>query len=164
MYRPQFAYSTPPGCRDEDFIHYFDSSNVPLLASDVNGLTISNIPLPLDRDAPFYWRGIKVALRTTSGGVAFGDTEPNFSVKFRDVYDNDLSDDLVPAVEYAFPMNPLLGTNFLVKGPPVPLEPEIYCPPGGVILAFIQVPSLSRSVAYFPEFAFFGVKRFKECE
>ena len=67
-YRPQFAYATPPGCRDEDFVYYFDGSNVPLLAQNIGpGMEIDYIPLPLDQDAPFYWRGWKVAMQFSPG-------------------------------------------------------------------------------------------------
>jgi hypothetical protein len=69
-YRPQFAYPTSRGCRDEDFVYYFDGSNVPLLANGLAaGVEIDYIPLPLDQDAPFYWRGWKVGLFITSRPV-----------------------------------------------------------------------------------------------
>lgn len=170
MYRPQFAYSTPPGCRDEEFIYTFDGSNTAMLNQDISGLTLSNIPLVLDQDAPFYWRGWKF-------GPSRQGTQPptiptiyayvQVDVRLRDPYDNDLSDDWVPAVNYGYPQNALLQTNLaLFTGPPVLLEPEIYCPPGGVILAFVRATALARGgklAVNTASFGLYGVKRFKEC-
>lgn len=155
MYRPQFAYSTPPGCRDEDFVYYFDGSNIPLLNQSISGLTIPNIPLPLDQDAPFYWRGIKVDIRTT------GTVAPNVQVKFQDCYQNDLSDGLVPATQYGFAQNPITFQGANYTGPPVPFEPEIYCPRGGYILLFLRAPALANPTFLFA--TLFGVKRFAGC-
>ena len=167
MYRPQFAYSTPPGCRDEDFVYTFDGSNVPMLYQDISGKTIDNVPLPLDRDAPFYWRGVKLATISsaagpngTVGGIT-GYSFPNVSVKFRDAYNNDLSDGLVPATQYAFSMNPLQFNNSMLTGPPFPLDPEIYCPAGGVLWFFLKAPTLAGATLL--SVTLFGVKRFKGC-
>jgi hypothetical protein len=92
IYRPQFAYATPPGCRDIDYVYYFDGSNTPLLNQNVSGLTIPNIPLVLEQDAPFYWRGIKVnALRETNGGVPDSYEIPDLKVRFEDHLNNKLS-------------------------------------------------------------------------
>lgn len=156
IYRPQFCYPTPPGCRDEDFVYYFDGSNTPLLNQDVQGLTLSNIPLPLQQDAPFYWRGIKVELRGAGGGPAI----PDLYVKFQDPYLNFLSDGLVSATTYGFAQNPVVFNQAEYTGPPVPLEPEIYCPPGGLIQFFLFCPT--GTVSY-PMVTLFGVKRFKDC-
>ena len=156
IYRAQFAYPTPPGCRDEDFVYYFDGSFIPMLNQDVQGLTLSNIPLPLQQDAPFYWRGIKVELRGAGGGPAI----PDFYVKFQDCYLNDLSDGLVSAATYGFAQNPVTFNNADYTGAPVPLEPEIYCPAGGLIQFFLSCPV--GTVSY-PMVTLFGVKRFKDC-
>ena len=167
MFRPQFAYSTPDGCDDQDFVYTFDGSNTPQLFTDISGKTISNIPLLLQRDAPFYWRGIKLAtLVSTSGpnGSAGGITSysfPNVNVKFQDPYLNDLSDGLVPATQYAFPQNPLNFNNSLLTGPPYVLDPEIYCPAGGYILFFLQAPVLSSPTLL--SVTLYGVKRIKGC-
>jgi len=159
MYRPQFAYPTPPGCRDEDFVYYFDGSNTPMLNKDISaGLVIEHIPLVLQQDAPFYWRGVKVDLRPGSGS---GPTQPNISIRFRDCYQNDLMDNYIPATQWGFAMNPVKFNNGDYQGPPVPLESEVYCPRGGVLEFFINSPVLAN-----PSYVFvslFGVKRFKEC-
>ena len=155
MYRPQFAYSTLPGCKDEDFVYFFDGSNTPFLNQSVSALSIPYIPLILDQDAPFYWRGIKLDMRTT------GAVPPNVNVKLRDCYQNDLSDGLVPATQYGFPQNPVTFNGQNYTGAPVPLEPEIYCPRGGVILFFLEVPTLANPS--YLSVTLFGVKRFTGC-
>jgi len=155
MYRPQFAYSTLPGCKDEDFVYFFDGSNTPFLNQSLSGLSIANIPLILDQDAPFYWRGIKIDMRTT------GAVPPNVNVKLRDCYQNDLSDGLVPATQYGFPQNPVTFNGQNYTGAPVPLEPEIYCPRGGVILLFLSAPALANPS--YLSVTLFGVKRFTGC-
>jgi hypothetical protein len=155
MYRPQFAYSTLPGCKDEDFVYFFDGSNTPFLNQSVSALSIPYIPLILDQDAPFYWRGIKIDMRTT------GAVPPNVNVKLRDCYQNDLSDGLVPATQYGFPQNPVTFNGQNYTGAPVPLEPEIYCPRGGVILFFFEAPTLANPS--YLSVTLFGVKRFTGC-
>jgi len=168
IYRPQFAYVTPPGCRDVDFIYYFDGSNTPALNQNfATGLDYSaptgGIPLTLEQDVPFFWRGLKVSLRATlTNGDPDAYGEPNFTMRLMDNYFNFLSDDMVPAEQYGFPMNPLVFNGQLLTGNPVPLEPEIYCPPGGVLWLFLKFP-VTADIDYFPELALYGVKRFKEC-
>jgi hypothetical protein len=167
IYRPQFAYATPPGCRDVDFVYNFDGSNTPLLNQDFDGLDLSNpsggIPLVLEQDVPFYWRGIKVgALRKQISGVPSSYQFPDMDVRFKDCYENFLSDDMVPATEYGFPQNPLSFNNSLLTGTPVPLEGEIYCPPGGTLWLYLKVASLGTG-EFYPAVALYGVKRFKEC-
>lgn len=159
MYRPQFAYETPSGCRDEEFVYYFDSSNTPQLAVDISGNRIDNIPLVLEQDAPFYWRGVKVDFISGSGGP--GPMAPQLFCKFQDPYQNDLSDGLVPATHAFFAQNPVNFNTADYTGPCVLHEPEIYCPRGGVILFFVQAPILANPA--FPFVSLFGVKRFQEC-
>jgi hypothetical protein len=159
IYRAQFCYATPPGCRDEDFVYYFDGSNTPMLDQNVSGLALSHIPLPLEQDAPFYWRGIKVELRAVGGGPS--PSIPDMYVKFRDCYLNFLSDGLVSAVTYGFAQNPVTFNNADYTGAPVPLEPEIYCPAGGLIEFFLQAPVSWQAI--YPLVTLFGVKRFKDC-
>ena len=170
MYRPEFAYPTPPGCRDEDFTYHFDGSNTPLLNQDISGKTIENIPLVLERDAPFYWRGWKVVLREAEipdeGPPIVIYVFPNFQVKLRDCYDNNLQDNWISSTQFGFPQNPVLFNNTLLTGPPCLLEPEIYCPRAGVIMAWIQAPVLHTGPSvnnFFASFTLYGVKRFKEC-
>jgi hypothetical protein len=128
-----------------------------MLNQDVSGLRLDHIPFPLQQDAPFYWRGIKVELRGSGGGP----TIPNFYVKFRDCYLNFLSDGLVSAVTYGFAQNPVTFGNADYTGAPVPLEPEVYCPAGGLIEFFLQAPVAAGAI--YPLVTLFGVKRFKDC-
>lgn len=167
MHRPQFAYPAADGCRDEEFTYFFDGSNTPMLYTDISGKRIDDIPLMLERDAPFFWRGIKLAAVESAGGPngtiggVTGFAIPNVSVLFRDPYHNDLSDGLVPAVHYGFPSNPVAYGNALYTGVPFLLDPEIYCPPGGYILLFLEAPVLSSPTLL--EVTLYGVKRFKGC-
>ena len=171
MYRPPFAYPSEPGCRDKRFTYTFDASNTPVLNQDLNGLNVPYIQLPLEQDAPFYWRGftagplrISVNAQTTSYAL------PNYSLMFWDCYENKLSDcpvggPYIQAALYGFAMNPLSFRSSLLQGPPVEIE-EIYCPPGGVIQAFITLPSLDSSggKTYSLSLSLHGVKRYKECD
>lgn len=174
IHRPQFAYPTPEGCRDEDFVYHFDGSNVPALNQDISGKTIENIPLALQRDAPFYWRGWKLGpIRNVQdleeSGVNIQYLPPDINVKLRDCYENQLQANWVPATEFCFPMNPLTFNSSLLTGPPVPLEPEIYCPPGGVIWLGLRAGVLHTPVVlpfvddFLVAISLYGVKRFKEC-
>ena len=173
-YRPQFAYATPPGCRDEDFVYYFDGSNVPLLAGGIApGVEIDYIPLPLDQDAPFYWRGWKLGgLRNVQGPqgcpAVYPTTYqlPDFRIKLQDCYDNDLMDSMVNAAECGFPQNPVSFLSGLLTGPPIPLEPEIYCPRGGRLQAFIRGGGSLGGFGNlnFVSLSLYGVKRYKECK
>lgn len=176
MYRPQFAYPTPDGCRDEEFTYFFDSSNTPMLGASLSAVTLSNIPLVLDQDAPFYWRGAKLGLllAVLGEGITRRYEFPNIQVKFQDPFQNDLSDGLIPATQSFFPMNPLnFGTaagaglpvrSALFTGAPVPLDPEIYCPSGSCILFFLKSPALELLSTASLSVTLYGVKRFKECD
>jgi hypothetical protein len=121
MYRPQFAYPTPPAYEDKDFISYFDFTNTPLLnntALAAAGLVI-NIPLVGLQDASFAWRGVEIA------GV--NGSDPIVSVQFKDCFGNAQSDDFVPIDLYRKPSGAAI-----VGGLTVPIEPEIFMPPGAV--------------------------------
>lgn len=173
-YRPQFAYATPPGCRDEDFVYFFDASNVPMLTNGISpGVEIDYIPLPLDQDAPFYWRGWKVDLLTVFGPhgcpAVYTVTHalPDFRIKLRDCYDNDLSSAMVNGSQSGYPQNPVVFLNQALTGPPVALEPERICPRGGVVQAFIRGGASLSAAAHhlnFVRISLFGVKRYKECK
>jgi hypothetical protein len=167
-YRGQFAYPTPPGCRDEDFVYSFDGSNVPMLGQNIATRTIENIPLPLDQDAPFYWRAIKVGLFLN---ITFGESTitqyrtPNLSLWMKDCYENHLSDGYIPAPQYGFAQNPISFNGQLLTGPPMPLESEIYCPRGGVLWLNVKDNSIFTGSTGYYNFllTLWGVKRFKDC-
>ena len=123
MYRPQVPYLTPPQYEDHDFVHYFDQLNTNLLNSALSlaaGGSILGIPLILQSDAPFFWRGVKI------------NGPSNFAVRFRDPYWNYMSDDFVPLPLDYSPREPAaVGSNPLV------LE-DIRCPAGSVILVDVK--------------------------
>jgi len=96
-----FTYSTPPpGWHDEPFDYYFEISataNQPR----------KEIPIQMDTDADFYWRGVT--------GFLVGDG--NLSLQWRDAWDNQLSDDLI------------VSANALGVAPNCrPISPEVCCP------------------------------------
>jgi hypothetical protein len=169
IYRPQFAYPTPPGCRDIDYVYFFDGSNTPLLNQDFSGRDLSvpasGVPLTLEQDVPFFWRGVKVgALRVTVSGAPSLYEYPDMTVRFKDPYENFLSTDPLPAVNYGFPSNPWAFNDSKLTGAPVPLEGEIYCPPGSVVWFYLSVHNFqSLNGRYFPQVALYGVKRYKDC-
>jgi len=168
LYRPQFAYQTPDGCREEDFIYVFDGTNTPALNQNLNNVNFAPpnaIPLNLDQDVPFLWRGIKIGpMRETTSGTPVAYLLPNISVQFRDPYNNDLSIGLVPATHYGFPQNPVTYNSGLYGGNPVPID-EIYCPPGGVVQLFLSAGALgSLPLQFFLSVSLHGVKRYRECK
>jgi hypothetical protein len=124
-YRPQFLYPTPDEYRDEDFTHYYDTVTNLALSNALSHLSagqmILGVPLQLDTDAAFFWRGLKVI------GPA------SYAVRFRDPYGNYLSDDFVP-----LPLNAAPNLPAVFGTPPVILDPEIACVAGGVILVDIK--------------------------
>ena len=112
-FRPQFVYPHVEGTRDEEFVYFFDRTNVPNLAQPIlPGKTAPNIPLPLDPDAEFHLRGI--AIYDPSGLAGF---------QLRDQWGNYLTDSFI-SVDLAMQAS---GTDA------PPLEPEIVCQPGAVL-------------------------------
>lgn len=124
-YRPQFAYPpTPDGWIDEEFEYYFDPVNTPGLNVSVTGQIALKIPLQLQKDAEFIWRGVQIS----------GNTGP-LQVRLYDAFDHELAATLVEVDrEYSATLNggPPIGRL------PIPMEPEIRCPPGG----FLQIDLL----------------------
>ena len=166
IYRPQFAYATPPGCRDEDYTYFFDSSNTPAFNQNSSFLSLSNIPLVLDKDAAFLLRAWKVGALRTVNGIPSGYVVPNVNLQLQDPYLNNLQDSQSPAIETGFPDNPVPITGGLLATPPVILEPEIYCPAGGCLLVSLTCGAVSGGCGFsqgFFSLMLYGVKRYKEC-
>lgn len=142
MYRPQFAYPTPPDCRDEAFSYYFDDSNTPALLIG-NGATINGIVLQTQNDAPFFWHAIK-----------FNNPSSNLQpfIRLRDAFGNYLMNDYIDANLIAFP-------SFIkqIGALPITREPELYCPAGSVILLDVQN---TQGAAGNLEVTMLGVKRY----
>jgi hypothetical protein len=128
------------------FAFYFDSQNVPALTQDIAvGAQIANIPLQLDRDAPFIWRGASVLADESGLGVQF--QGPDGSL---------LSSAFEPVLQSFFPGGALgPGFGFVVH------EPEIECPVSGVILLSLANLSGAAIVSPVVEVLLLGVKRWR---
>lgn len=147
-FKPQWAYETPEGYRDEIYLYPFSFS---VLA---DGKTLANnLPLQLDDDVPSIIRAIvfpNVGLQPST--VEF----PSF-VRIRDSNGNPLSDGLVLAA----------GVYGLSGGQDqnafgFPIEPEIPCSPGGTLLfdflvasngvvSFLDVPFAPGAIKFFAQ-------------
>ncbi len=78
LYRPHFPYATPEGCRDEPF-EYFFQVTIPV------GTTPAVILGPLEKDAPFFLRGVRITHN--------GDPGQEVAIQFRMPDGTLLSDD-----------------------------------------------------------------------
>jgi hypothetical protein len=147
LYRPQFAYPpAPAGFKDEMFAFYFDSIGVPALGQGIPvGATIANVPLQLDRDAPFIWRASSVLSNQAGLGVQF--QGPSGSL---------LSNGFVPVLQSFFPSG-ALGPGFGL----VTHEPEIECPVSGVVLLTLANLSAAPIVDPTTKVLLMGVKRWR---
>jgi hypothetical protein len=126
LYRPQFPYSSIPDCREEQFHYFYDSTNVAALGTSIAaGASLLNIPLPLQPDAAFLWRGFKAG----SSGL---------SIRLKDPYGNYLSPCPVPIELYGDTPNDSSGNS---GGFCVPWGQGIYCPPGGNVFVDFYNPT-----------------------
>ena len=155
MYRPQFAYATPPGYTDQDFSYSFDFSNTPLLSTPSGFITpgsvIANAILPLQPDEVFLWRGWKVQSFTFALMPLY--------IQFRDPSGNYLSLCPVPVAHIAQPSG-ATGWGSAV----VPIEPEIACPAGSNVLVNIVLPNVPGFNVPTPRILLLGVKRGPEMQ
>jgi hypothetical protein len=115
-YRPQFDFcDTPEGYYDVDFEYVFNFENTPALGTVLAaGEMALDIPLQLQTDAPEY------LIRE----IQIGSPQAALSVRFRDAFENYMSEDFIPSWCYASTQ----GNNGMVQ------EPEWPCPRGGTIL------------------------------
>jgi hypothetical protein len=121
IYRPQFAFPTPDGCRDQEAELFYDTQSNPGLAvAPGDPAKIYNIPLTIDPDAEFLWRGVKFDHVKNA----------NIGVRFRDPYGRYMSDDFVPIwLCHISPSNTLtMGGQACIH------EPEIVCPAASVVM------------------------------
>jgi hypothetical protein len=118
MHRPQFAFSTPPECLDEAFSYYFDGFLTTALSLPA-AQTVRGIPLRMQTDQPFLWRGVRI--KAATGVVA--------SLRFVDAFGNRLSD-TIQSLDLTFSPSQLTNIGALA----IAWEPELVCPPGAVIL------------------------------
>lgn len=163
MYRPQFAYArSSPEFDDFDFNHYFDFTNVPFLNNTAMpaGALLQNIPLQLQTDFPFYLRGLQV-----KGGP--GTAQPaNVSVRLKDPFSRDLSNDFLPLGLYITPSGAVSATTAVIpvtafRNNPltVVFEPEVRCPAGSIWWLSIQNPTATTQDLTQVRILFSGVKR-----
>ena len=154
IYRPQFAYRTPKGFRDVEFEHFYDSTTLAALAPVSGSVSpVYSIPLNIDPDAEFRWRGVKIDHLFSL----------NVGLRFRDPYGNYLSDDFVPVWLAFIPPSLTIYTG----GQSCIHEPEIVCPASSVVLldvcSYDTVPWSSRGLL---SILLTGVKRYVDtcCE
>jgi hypothetical protein len=156
-HRPHFAYQTPAGYVDERAEFPFDYRNAPSFNSaSVPYLQyMESIPLRLDADAEFRWRGI-----------SWEYPDPGFfyvgqiAIRLRDAYGNYLSSDFIPILNYAqayhimqpwndtgglnnpAPPSPPTFVSPFVGGMAVPFADEIICPASSVL--WLDIQNLNR--------------------
>jgi hypothetical protein len=146
-YRPQFAFATPPGYRDEAFLYSFDSTNSPGLVASIPAQVGSNpgqtlyIPLQLQTDAVFIIR-------------AWGFSVANLGVQLRDAFGYLLQDSFVPE-NLQFEPSGLSGLGYNL----IPIEPELACSPGATLL--INFSNSTNAAIACPKITLDGVKRFR---
>ena len=135
LFKPQWAYQTPAGYRDELYLIPFQFQ-VPSTGQLVQGLTVQ-----MDDDVPFFLRAIvfpQIADFALGGGIA----QPGV-VRIYDTRGNPLTDGLVLFMG-AWGESGFQGVN--AWG--FPFEPEVPCDPGGNLRFDFQISS-SGSFAQF---------------
>lgn len=152
IYRPHFPYFTPEGCRDEQFEYYFDSSN--MVVTSVPGLQnlFSVLFGPLEKDAEFRWRGVRVGLQKVAYGLA---------VQWKDANGNTMSDDPINIQLYAIGSGGGTAASVFGGGMAVPFDSEIVCPPGCVLESnWSRELNSAGNVPPLPGVMLLGVKRY----
>lgn len=149
-YRPQRAMLTPPGYRDEEFIYPILGSQIGSIAA---GLEVTNIPLPMDRDYPYFWTGVAYSSNVAS----------SIGLRFRDAYGTYLSDDYCSSTLYLYPANDgaaaAFGGGFIAV-----FEPPVICPAGSIPLVDFKNLTATGGAAATPiDFELRGFKRVKVC-
>jgi hypothetical protein len=136
LYKPQWAYKTPEGFRDDFYIIPF-SFRVP-----ADGLLHLGFPVQLDDDVPYLIRGIIFPM--------IGTAQPNANtipatafpglVRMWDSHGNPLSEGLVLALgvwaQSGF-SDATTPTGINAFG--FPIEPEVECSPGGAVIFDFQL-------------------------
>lgn len=143
-YRPQYAYPpSPRGTEGETFHYSFDATNTPVLALTLAaGAQANDIMLPLDPDAPFVCRGIRIALGT-AGSV--------LEVKLKTPNGDYLETAFVPASRWAFGGGLAVAGNLIVA-----LEPEVWCQAGSAWSLYLFNPTSGNVTP--PAITMFGIK------
>jgi hypothetical protein len=134
LFKPQWAYKTPDGYRDEPYLIPFTFSVL------MNGSLVSSLPLQLDDDAPYLWRAIVFPAVGPLVGSPNG--FPGL-VRIRDSHGNPITDGLVYALG-AYGLSGLANQNAFG----FPIEPEIECAPGGTLLFDFQMSSTGAEASF----------------
>ena len=147
-YRPQWFYPTPRGSRDQPFNYFYDIANAAY--SSLAALSSQeSIPLALETGSKFMWRGVRLNLDGGNSGIPV-----TLLVRFYDPLGNALSSDFVPVIQYVNPSGSACGAI------PVPLEPEIECPSGSLIL--VSFKNVDTNAVNLPDVTLYGMKRYDE--
>lgn len=147
-YRPQYVYPpTPVGFEDEEFHYSFDSTTTPLLATAITTLAqVNDIILPLQADAPFIARGLRITLGTADSTLDF---------KLKTPAGDYMETTFVPIARYA------AGGGLAIAGRlVVPFDTEIECPAGSNWTLYLYNPTGGNVNP--PAVTLFGVKR-RQC-
>jgi len=138
LFKPQFAYATPQGYRDEPYWIPFKFT-IP-----ADGNIHLGLPWSLDDDVPFILRGVIFpAIGTAQPGAnTIPPTAFPALCRMRDTEGNALQDTLVLALgvwaQSGFaPTTTPTGINAFG----FPVEPEVLCAPGGTIIFDFQIPT-----------------------
>ena len=144
-YRPQYAYPrTPRGFEDETFHYSFDSTNTTLLGVAIAaGGQANNIMLPLDPDAPFIVRGLKILLGTAGS---------NLDVQLKTPWGDYISTVPIPLRRWADGGGRAIAGKLVV-----PFEPEVECPAGGSWSLYLYNPTSGNVNP--PAITLYGIKR-----
>lgn len=146
LFKPQFAYATPPGFRDEPYWVPFKFT----IAAD--GLIHIGLPWSLDDDVPFILRGIIFpAIGTAQPGA---NTIPTTAFpalcRIRDTEGNPLQDAPVLALGvWAQSGFPDTATPTGINAFGFPVEPEVVCAPGGTVIFDFQISTDAVPAALF---------------
>jgi hypothetical protein len=160
-YRPQFVPApTPQGFHDVDFIAYFDAISTPVLGITLQaGAEQLDVPLQLENDADFIFRGIRIL--ATLASERGGGLPPRFQFKTPD--GTPLSSKfpaLPPRLDQSYRAGGLnLGPTGTYELPTVPTDAEVLCPASSAFLMNVYNPNaVPATLSGF--IAFFGVKRY----
>ena len=148
-YRPQFAFQTPRGYRDETFHYSFDGLNSGNLVAVIPTVRErDNIIFQTEKDAEFVIYAIKVALVTAGSTL---------NVRVYDPFGNQLSQVTIPLTLI------FTGAGAAIVGRlVVALADEIIIPSSGRIVVDLYNPTTGNVTP--PAFTLFGVKRYPLCE
>lgn len=128
LYKPQFAYATPPGFRDEPF---WMPITFRVLA---DGLIYKQFPVNCDDDVPWIFHAIVFPQLGTGLSVSSNAT-PGLCL-IRDTYGNPLQKGMLLA------LGPLSQSGFeSANAFGFPLEPAVECAPGGSLTFDFQLSS-----------------------